>query len=221
MKIPAHELYAEARISLANLEDSAFDLEAELSAEFAEQFGVAEGAAVASGNGVGKPLGFLDANAAGPSTPIDFTVSGGASSIAGASGSEGDGLVNLFHAVKTAYASRGRWALNRASLGKVRLLKDTQGRYLWQPGLSESAPATILGAPYTECPDMPNEGSGTFPIAFGDWQRAYTLVDRVGMAITRDPFTVASSGQVKFTARRRVGGQVILGEALRLLKCST
>lgn len=221
MKIPAHELYAEARISMANLEDSAFNLEAELAAEFGEQFGVAEGAALISGNGVGKPLGFLDANAAGPSTPIDFTVSGGATTIAGGSGDEGDGLVNLFHAVKTGYASNGRWLLNRNSLGKVRLLKDTQGRYLWQPGLTESAPATILGAPYTECPDMPNEGSGAFPIAFGDWKRAYTLVDRTSMVITRDPYTLAANGQVKFSARRRVGGQVILGEAIRLLKCST
>lgn len=221
LKVPVHELMAEARVSMANLEDSAFNLEDELSQEFAEQFGVSEGAAIASGNGVGKPLGFLDANAAGPSVPIDFTVSGAATTIAGASGTEGNGLVNLFHAVKTGYAANGRWVLNRASLGKVRLLKDTQGRYLWEPGLAASAPASILGAPYTEMPDMPNEGANTFPIAFGDWKRAYTLVDRIEMSIVRDPYTIANVGQVKFFARRRTGGQVMLGEAIRLLKCST
>lgn len=221
VKIPVPEMYAEARVSMANLEDSAFNLEQELADDFAEQFGVKEGYEVINGTGINQCLGFLDANAAGPSIPIDYTVSGGAATIAGGSGVQADGMVNLFHSVKTAYAARGTWVLNRASLGKVRLLKDTTGQYLWQPGLANTAPPTILGAPYVECPDMPSEGSNTFPIAFGDWKRAYTLVDRIEMSILRDPYSVASSGQVKFTARRRVGGQVVLGEAIRLLKCST
>jgi HK97 family phage major capsid protein len=221
VKIPAPEMYAEARITWANLEDSAFNLEQLLTDEFAEQFGVKEGTEVISGNGVNACLGILDANAAGPSVPIAYTPSGSAATIKGADGSQADGLINLFHAVKTAYATRGSWALNRGSLGKVRLLQDTTGQKLWQPALSLGVPPTILGAPYTECPDMPDEGSNTFPIAFGDWKRAYTMVERVDIVMTRDPYTVASAGQVKFFARRRVGGQVVLGEALRLLKCAT
>lgn len=213
--IPAHEMTAEARVSTANLEDSAFDLEAELALEFGEQFGVTEGAAVVSGTGVGKPLGFLDTTAG-----LSFTMSGGATTIKGASGAEADGLVNLFHAVKGAYAINGRWVFNRASLGKIRLLKDTTGQYIWAVGLP-GAPNTILGAPYTEVPDMPDEGSGTFPVAFGDFRRMYTLVDRIGMSIIRDPYSLSASGQVKFTARRRMGGWVMLAEAVRLLKCST
>lgn len=231
MKIRTPEMYAEARVTNANLEDSAFDLEQLLTDEFSEQFGVLEGSEVISGNGVEKILGILDANAAGVGVAIANTVSGSAALIAGPSGAEGDGLVNLFHAVKTAYAARGAWILNRASLGKVRLLKDTTGRYLWQPGvgtLAGGGPAgayaalqpTILGSPYIEAPDMPNEGANAYPIAFGDWKRAFVLVDRIDMQITRDPYTVASSGQVKFHARRRVGGQTVLGEAIRLLKCS-
>lgn len=220
VKIPAPELYAEARVTLANLEDSAFNLEQLLTDEFAEQFGVKEGNEIINGNGVNQCLGFLDANAAGPSTPIAYTPSGSAATIKGSSGAEADGLINLFHAVKTAYAARGSWVLNRASLGKVRLLKDTTGQYLWQPGLATASPPSILGSPYTECPDMPDEGTNTFPIAFGDWKRAYTLVERLDMVIVRDPYTVASAGQVKFFARRRIGGQVVLGEAIRLLKCA-
>ena len=220
MKIGAPDMYAEARVTQANLEDSAFNLEQLLTDEFAEQFGVTEGNEIILGNGVGKCLGILDANAAGVGTPIANTVSGSAATIAGPSGAQGDGIVALFHAVKTAYAARGSWVMNRLSLGKVRLLKDTTGQYLWQPGLATLAPPTILGAPYIEAPDMPDEGANAFPIAFGDWKRAYTLVDRIEMAVTRDPFSLANVGQVKFYARRRVGGQVVLGEAIRLLKCS-
>jgi HK97 family phage major capsid protein len=223
VEIPTHEMYAECRVSFADLEDSAFDLEALLRDEFAEQFGVAEGAAIVSGNGVKKPLGFLDANAAGPSVPVAYTASGYAATIAGAaagSAGQGDGLINLFHAVKSAYARNGKFLLNRSSLGAVRKLKDTTGAYLWQPGVNGAAQPTILGAPYVEVPDMPDEGSNAFAVAFGDWQRAITLVDRVEMSIGRDPFTVASAGQVKFTARKRIGAQVVLGEAIRLLKCA-
>ena len=68
---------------------------------------------------------------------------------------------------------------------------------------------------------MPSEGSATFPVAFGDFGRAYMIVDRVQMAVLRDPFTQATSGNVRYVARRRVGGQVILAEAIVKQKCST
>ena len=229
MKIPAPEMYAEARLTWANLEDSAFDLEALLRDEFSEQFGVKEGAEVVAGNGVNQILGFLDANAAGLSTPIAYTPSTQAATIAGAaagSAGQADPLIDLYHSLKTAYAKNATWVLNRVSLGKVRKLKDTTGQYLWQPGVGQSgtlnqmmAP-TILNAPYVEMPDMPDEGANAFPIAFGDWKRAFTIVERVDMVITRDPFTLANVGQVKIFARRRVGGQVVLGEAIRLYKCA-
>jgi HK97 family phage major capsid protein len=83
------------------------------------------------------------------------------------------------------------------------------------------APASILGAPYIICPDMPSEGAGTFPIAFGDWSRAYTIVDRVSMSVLRDPYSQQTSGRIRFHARRRVGGQVTDAAAIRKLKCST
>jgi HK97 family phage major capsid protein len=218
--INAPELYAEARVSQQHLEDSAYNVEAELAMEFGEQFGVREGYEFVNGTGINQMLGILDANAAGPSTPISFTVSGSAATIAGAAGAQADGIIDLFYAVKTAYAQRGTWCLNRQSLGKVRKLKDTQGRFLWEPSTQVGTPSSILGAPVCECPDFPDEAANAFPIGFGDWQRAYTMGDRVGVTITRDPFTLASDGLVKFTARKRVGGQVVLGEAIRLLKCS-
>lgn len=222
LSIQTPEMYAQARISKQNLEDSAFNLAQFITDEFREQFGVKEGAEAI--NGTGHPtqlLGILAANAAGLGTPLSFQVSGSAATIAGPAGAQADGLIDLFYGVKTAYAARGRWILNRNSLGQVRKLKDTQGQYLWAPPIAVGEPATILGAPYTECPDMPNQGANAFPIGFGDWKRAYVIVDRVEIDIVRDDLTLADNGQVKFTGRRRVGGQVVLGEAVKLLKCST
>lgn len=220
LRIQAPEMYAEARVSRQNLEDSDFDLLAILRDEFGEQFGVLEGQEVISGTGINSCLGILDANAAGPGVPLAYTPSGSAATIASPAGGTGDGLITFLHSIKSAYAANGRFALNRLSLGKVRQLKDSQGRYLWEPSLVPSAPSAILGLPYTECPDMPDEGANAFPIAAGDWRRAYTLVQRVDIQIMEDPYTLQSNGQIKFTARRRVGGQVMLGEAIRLYKCS-
>ena len=61
----------------------------------------------------------------------------------------------------------------------------------------------------------------TGPARWLDFRRGYMIVDRVQLAILRDPFTQATSGNVRYVARRRVGGQVIQAEAIVKLKCST
>lgn len=212
-ELSLHEMYALIDISGQMLEDSAFDMESELSTEASEQFAVAEGAAVVSGSGVGKPEGFLT----NPS--VSETISGSAATIADADG-QANGLITLFHAIKTAYTRNATWALNRTTLGSVRKMKDAEKNYIWAPGLANGVPNSILGAPYVEMPDMPDEGAGTYPIAFGDFRRAYTLVDRIAMEMLRDPYTQATSGNIRFIFRRRFGGQVTLAEAIRKLKCS-
>ncbi|MFQ5658447.1 MAG: phage major capsid protein [Candidatus Methylomirabilales bacterium] len=213
--LPTHELYALVDISEALLEDSVFNLEAELEMEFSEQFGVAEGAAFVTGNGAGRPEGFMD------HASVSSDVSGSAATIQDSTG-QANGLITLQHNLKEAYATNATWVLNRKTIGAIRQLKDGQNNYIWQPGnLASGIPNTILGNPYVEATDMPNEAANAFPIAFGDFRRAYTIVDRIVMSVLRDPFTQATTGAVRFIARRRVGGQVVLAEAIRKLKCST
>lgn len=212
-EIPTHEVYALIDISNQNLEDSAFDLESEISFESTEQFAVAEGAAVVSGNGVGKPEGFLTASG------VSGNNSGSATTIADADG-QANGLISLKYGLKTAYARNAVWALNRTTMGSVRKLKDTDKGYIWQPGIGQGAPNTIDGDPYVEVPDMPSEGAGLVPIAYGDFARAYTLVDRIQMEMLRDPYTQATSGNIRFIFRRRLGGQVTMAEAIRKLTCA-
>lgn len=68
---------------------------------------------------------------------------------------------------------------------------------------------------------MPSEGAGLFPIALGDFDSAYRIYDRVGMSILRDPYSLATTGKVRFHARRRVGAGLTKIEALRKVKCAT
>lgn len=218
-EIPTYEMYAEVIVSEQDLEDSAFDLEAEIRDNAAEQFAKAEGAAFVTGDGQKKPEGYMNA----PNIATDLSGNAGtiASAAAGSAG-QGDGLVTCAFNLKSAYAQGAQWVLNRQSVGKVRLLKDTQGRYLWEPAYSAgsgvvNAPS-ILGIPYVEVPDMANEGASNFPIALGNFKRACILVDRVDMVIKRLNEVYANQGQIGFLVRKRVGFQVVLAEALRKYK---
>ena len=102
-------------------------------------------------------------------------------------------------------------------------MKDTAGQYVFQAGMSLQGGVTntVLGMPYVEATDMPSEGANTFPVAYGDFRRAYMIVDRVNLAVLRDPFTQATTGNVRYIARKRVGGQIVQAEAISKLKCST
>jgi HK97 family phage major capsid protein len=213
-EIPTHEFYALVDVNNQMLEDSEFNLEAELQEEFTEQFGVAEGAGFVTGSGVGQPEGFMT------NGDVSSDTSGSAATIADTDG-QADGLITLMHALKEAYARNAVWALARVTIGSVRKLKDADNNYIWQPGnLSSGIPNQILGSPYLEMTDMPVEAANAFPMAFGDFRRAYTILDRISMSVLRDPFTQSTSGNVRFLARRRVGGQVVLPEAVRKLQCA-
>lgn len=207
--MPVHELFALIDISNQMLEDSAFDMQAEIQMEAVEQFAVKEGAEFVSGSGVGAAEGFLT------NSGVATTNSGAATAITA------DGLITMKHAIKTAYARNGTFLLNRTTLGSVRKLKDSTGAYIWQPGLAQGKPNTIDGDPYVETPDMPSEAAGAKPVAYGDWRRAYVWVDRISMEMLRDPYTQATSGNVRFIVRKRSGGQVVLAEAIQTLTCST
>ncbi|BAI71477.1 phage major capsid protein [Azospirillum sp. B510] len=207
IEILAPEMIARFEISQQMLEDSGYDLLAELRSESSEQFSVKQGQEWVGGAGSNNQAEGILVN-----PDVAFTVSGNAT------GLTGDGLIDLYHDLKTAYARNGIWTLNRRTLGKVRKLKDGEGNFLWLPGLANGVPNTILGATYAECPDMPDVAAGSFPIAFGDYKRGYIIVDRIAVSFMTDYTTGADDGLVVFRGRMRTGGGVRQPEAIRKLK---
>ena len=203
-RIPVNELYAMVDITNWDLEDSDFDLESELSQEFGERFGVAESTAFVSGNTTTRPEGFLvNAN-------VSNENSGDANNITA------DGLITLYFSPKTGYVRNGTFVMKRSSMAYCSKLKDNDSNYLLRR-LGESPVWTILGAPVVECTDMPTMANAVYPVAFGDFRRAYQIVDRIGLAVTRDPYTQAANSCVRFHARKRVGGKVVQAEAIKLM----
>lgn len=204
-----YELATYVPVSNQLLEDNKYNLEGEIAADLGESFGIAEGAAFISGDGNGKPKGILNA------TGIAQMVTGAASSFPASN--PADVIIKMFHSLPTAHAQNGSWLLNRNTLGLMRTWKDAQGRYLLADPISAGMPTTLLGRPVVEMVDMPDVAAGAFPIVFGDLT-AYRIVDRVGIATLRDPYTLAATGQTRFFMRKRVGGDLTHPDRLIKLK---
>tara|TARA_R110002049_G_scaffold10127_1_gene50175 strand:- start:136697 stop:138253 length:1557 start_codon:yes stop_codon:yes gene_type:complete len=194
-----HELATFTDISNMLLEDNAYNLEGELLADFAESFGKTEGLAFVKGTGTGQPVGIMT------STAIAEIKTGVAANFPGTN--PADVLIAMYHKIATTYAQSGVWMMNRNTLAVVRQWKDGNGRYLVLDPISEGAPSTLLGRPVVEMFDMDDIGAGAAPILFGDMS-GYRIVDRVGLSTLRDAYTLATNGQVRFHARKRVGADV-------------
>jgi HK97 family phage major capsid protein len=155
-EIPAHELYALVDISEQELEDSVFNLEAEMNSEFTEQFAKAEGAAFVSGTAVGQPQGILTGL---PGTRSQTSINNDALAA--------DDLINAAHNVKAEYARNGSFILSRSTLAAVRKMQDGEGQYVFQPGVyAMGVGSNILGHPIVECTDMPAIANGTVPVVW-------------------------------------------------------
>jgi len=213
---------SEQRITSEALEDATQDVGADLEMEMGIEFAEMEGTDFISGNGVNGPRGLTDytnvANASYSWGNVGYVASGHASSWA--SSNPSDYLIDLVHALKRQYRAGASFLMNDATLGTIRKFKDGQGIYLWAPSmLMNGAVGQLLGHPVVTDDFMPDLGSNTYPIAFGDFARAYYIVDRRGVSVLRDPYTAVP--HVKFIGRRRVGGGIANFEALKLLKCAT
>lgn len=109
--------------------------------------------------------------------------------------------------------------MNRTTLGVMRTWKDTTGRYLVLDPISDGAPITLLGRPIVEAIDMDDIGANKYPVLFGDLQ-GFRIVDRVGLSVLRDPYSLATKGQVRFHARKRVDSEVTHVDRFIKLKVS-
>ena len=218
---PSGELYANPAASQAMLDDAMFDLEAWLADEIAMEFARAEGAAFINGNGTNRPKGFLTANTslqddtARPFGTLQHLVSGEAAGLGSVIELV---LIDLVHSLKSGHRQGASWVMNSATLAEVRKLKAADGSFIWQPGLVEGQPDRLLGYPVVEAEDMPDVAAGAFPIAFGNFRAGYLIAERSATTILRDPFT--NKPFVHFYATKRIGGQVLDSDAIKLLKIS-
>ncbi|HCE59280.1 MAG TPA: phage major capsid protein [Wolbachia sp.] len=211
ISIMTYELYAQPQISQRLLDDAFVDVESWLIDNVAETFGTKENAAFIKGNGSFQPKGILAYD-----DEIEKVTNNQLDS---------DAITTLYYSLNEYYAKNASFLMNRSTLKSIRLLKSSStGQYLWQPSLSLNVPDTLMGVPVyqsSHMPTPPNEkqikDEDYLPIiAVADFKQAYKIVDSKGMTILRDPYT--NKPYVRFFITKRVGGEVINTNAIKLLK---
>ena len=209
-EIPLYVARCYSDVSMELVNDSAFDIEAQIVSDLAEEFARLEGAGFITGDGSGKPTGIT------ASGVLTATNSGTAGDF------DADDLIDLLYGLKNVYVQNSTWVFNKTVLKKVRKMK-ANSEYIWSPGglgnvnnITQGLGATLLDRPYVVCPDMPNTGtSANASVVVGDFKSGYRVVTNpgAGLIVLRDNFTQAASGLVRFHGFYRVGGAVVMPEA--------
>ncbi len=203
INLGAHKLTSIIKVSEELLNDSAFNLETYIAQEFSRRMSAAEEAAFINGDGTGKPTGILKDAETGVTS-------------ASANAITSDEIIDLYHSLKTPYRKNAVFITHDSTIRAIRKLKDSNGQYMWQPGLQSGQPDTILNRPIYTSAYAPEIGSGNKIMLFGDLS-FYWISDRQGRLFQRLNELYAATGQVGFKVSQRVDGKLILPEAVKTM----
>jgi len=213
-KIAVHTQYARARATQILLEDSGINIEQWLANKIAQKLYRDEAAAFVTGNGIGKPRGFLTHTSGTSWGQVEQVNMGAAAALTA------DGFISVKYSLKEDYLARASaWLMNRSTVAAAMKLKDGSGDYIWKPSQIAADPSSsILGIPVRMSTTMPAVAANALSVALADWREAYMIVDRLGITVQRDPYTVKPF--IEFYTRKRVGGDVSNFEAIKIGKIS-
>lgn len=167
---------------------------------------------ILNGSGTSQPLGVFTASADGIPTSRDVTT-GTAGTITG------DDLKKLKMSLRPGYRKNAVWAISTDILLKVMLLKDSTGQYIWQPGLRDGDPDTLLGLPVKESEYAPSATTtGSYVAVLGDFRNYYKFAYWAGIDIQVLVEKFATTNQIGFLAHTLADGMPTLGEAFARLK---
>jgi HK97 family phage major capsid protein len=208
LRIPMHDAVAKTRLGLNMINDAAVNIEAALPRWYGEAWGLQEDYVILRGTGRGQPLGILEDTDITGSHYVETSTSGVV---------KADDLIDLVYDLEAQYAANARWVTSRTNLKSVRKLKDGEGNYLWQPGLSMGEPDTLIGYPVSQSPWMPAISANNYAFIFGDLKR-YGLGERqrVTMTVLREKYI--EELKIGYMAHVRIGGQAKIARAFRVLK---
>lgn len=199
--------------------DSAFDIVGEILTSLAEDYAIQIAESGWNGNGVGEMSGILNSADAASSFPaIERIATASSTSVVL------DDIFELIGALKAPYQTGAQFKANRLGITTLRKLRSDSGAgagtgdYLWQPSNIVGVPATLAGFPISQAQELAADitAANAEGVVFGNFSRAYTMVNRSGMEVLRDNLTQYPF--VAYKTQKRVGGGVTKGEALKILK---
>ena len=222
-RVPLHEIYAAPRITQKLVDTASFPILDWIIEAIGIAFAETESAAFFTGNGVGRPRGFLTHTL---STADDSSRTWGeiqylpstANGAFAAAPNSGDVFYDCIGKLKTTYRAAARWLMNRATIALTKKMKDSDGHFIWQDSLQAGQPPMLAGYPVIEDEQMPDPAANSLSVAFGSWSDAYVIPEMPGLKLLLDPFT--AKPYVVAYGYRRVGGGVRNSDALKLIRLS-
>lgn len=218
LTIPVHEIYAKPKASQRMLDDAGFDIEGWLQDKVTRKFGRTENSAFVLGDGSKKPKGFLaySAWASAGTYQRDAVEQITATGTAGAL-DEPDDLITLQGSLHEEYQMGAVFGGTRDTFTDIMKLSDSTGQYLMNPFmLKEGTDRVLLQKRFVIMSDVPQVAASALALVYGDFSEGYTIVDRFGVRVLRDPYS--DKPYVVFYSTKRVGGAVTNFEALKILK---
>lgn len=193
-------------VSLQLLQDTGIDLEAFLAKKIGQRLGRIFNTHLTTGTGGGtQPQGFVAGASTGATGATVSTITF-------------DNIIDLLHSVDVAYRTGARFMMHDLVLAVVRKLKDSQGRYLWEPSAQTGIPSTIEGYPYTVNNDMASTvATGNKTMAFGNFEEGYVARRVAGGQMMRLAERYADFLQVGFFGFARLDGLLQDASAIKLL----
>jgi HK97 family phage major capsid protein len=202
------DLYGLAKIGEDEFDDTDVNLEAYVRDSFSRAVGEAEdtGFIVGTGHSNQQPVGM-------------FTAGGGVSTVAAAAAADVsvDDFKKLIYALPAQYRRNASFLMASSTELILSTKKDSNGNYLWQPSVQAGRPNTFIGYALNNQEDIAAVAASKNVAAFGDYNAGYRVYDRLGMTVQRLVELYATSGMIGFKIRRRVTGDVVRPDAIRLL----
>ena len=199
------------RVSYQLMQDSAFDLGAWLPRKLGTRLGRILNQHFTTGTGTNQPDGIVTSATVGATSTGSFAATGGVSF---------DNLIDLIEALDPAYGGgEGLKFMGHQSVRKaIRKLKDSQGRYLWEPSVKEGVPNQVQGYPFILNNDMPTLAASSKSLLFGNIRDAYLIRIVRDMQTMRLQERYADFLQVGFLAFERADGTLQDANAVRVLQ---
>ena len=199
----AHKLTRIVKVSEELVMDSIFDLLGYLGRNFGKAFGLAEETAIVAGTGTGQPNGFN-------------TVATTGVTAAGAAAITASEMIDLYHSLGRPYRKNAIFTMADATLAFLRKLVDSNGQFIWQPGLQAGIPDLLLGKPVISSLAMPAMASTLDSVSFGDLSYYY-LAERSGRVLQVLIELYAGTGQIGYRGFERIDGDLVDTAAVKNL----
>jgi len=185
------------RVTSELLEDSAFDMVAELGSIMGERIGRITATGYATGAGTTTIKGLVVAATLGVTAASATTI-------------DLDEVFNLIHSVDPAYrAQDAGFVLHDNVVLAVRKLKDSDGQYLWQPSNQAGVPDRLAGFPLQIDQGMASTIAASAKVILFGALKKYKIRDVAGLRIKRLVELFAQYDQEGFVAFFRTDGNLL------------